>query len=412
LRIRSVTIFEECHALTGFITLRRSFGAFVDFKVFWFCIGSSLKGCIVNARERIRAILKHQCPDRIGISDSYWIDTIERWHKEGLPEGMSPSEYFDFDIDYIYMDASLRLPEKILEETGEYVIRTDKHGFTAKEWKNKSGALGYLNHKIKTKQDWDKCKSRLKVDFGGTSRIDTFDYFDPFVKYSSWKEAVRKFRELRKKEKFILLTVYGPLEATWRKHGFERTLTNMLLEPELIHNMFSAHTDLVIDTTKKGLREGIRPDGLFLIEDMGFTSGMQFSLKIYKKLLFPEHKRLGDFLNDQDIHYFMHSDGDIKVLIPFLIEAGVEVLQPIEADVLDIRKLKKKYGEQLTFWGNIDARRMSGTKEEIEEEVKSKIMIAKEDGGYIYHSDHSVPPDVSFDNYRYLMDLIKRYGEY
>jgi len=193
----------------------------------------------MNPRERIKTILKHKCPDRIGISDSYWIDTVERWHKEGLPEGMTPSEYFDFDIDYISMDASLRLPERILEETDEYTIYEDKHGFTAKKWKNKSGALGYIDHKIKTREDWEKYKLRLEVDFGGTSRINTTSYFDAFVKWPSWKKAGEKFRKLRKKEKFIILNVYGPLEATWRKHGFERTLTNMLLNPELIHDMFS-----------------------------------------------------------------------------------------------------------------------------------------------------------------------------
>jgi len=366
----------------------------------------------MNSRERIKIILKHKCPDRIGIADSYWIDTIERWYREGLPKGVTPSEYFGFDFDYIYMDASLRFPEKILEETDEYMIYEDKHGFTAKKWKSKSGALGYMDHKIKTRKDWERYKSRLEVEFRGTSRINTVSYFEPFVNYPSWREIRERFKELKKGEKFILLVVYGPLEATWRKHGFERTLTNMLLEPKLIHEMFSAHTDLVINTMKKGLGKGIKPDAVFMVEDLGFRSGTYFSPKVYRELLFPEHKRWGDFLKDKNIHYFMHTDGDIRMFIPFLIEAGIEVLQPLEADILDVRKLKKEYGDQLIFWGNIDVRKMSRSKEEIEKEVKSKIIIAKENGGYIYHSDHSVPPTVSFDNYKYLMELVRKYGRY
>lgn len=366
----------------------------------------------MNARERIKILLNHKSPDRIGIADSYWIDTVKRWYKEGLSKGISPSQYFDLDFDYIYIDASLRLPEKILKETDKYTIREDKHGFSAKVWKDRSGALGYMDHKIKTRKDWEKYKSRLELAFGGTSRINIISYFEPFVKWPSWEEAREKFKRLRKRKKFILLTVYGPLEATWRKHGFVRTLTNILLDPELVHDMFSAHTDLVINTIKRGLREGIKPGGLFLIEDMGFRGGMQFSPKVYKELLFPEHKRLGDFLKGQNISYFMHSDGNIKAVIPFLIEAGIEVLQPIEADVLDVCELKKKYGSQLAFMGNINARKMSGTREEIKNEVKSKLMIAKENGGYIYHSDHSVPSDVSFNNYKYLMNLVKKYGRY
>lgn len=366
----------------------------------------------MSARSRIKAVLEFECPDRIGMGDAYWIETVKQWHKEGLPEGITPPDYFDLDFDYTFLDASLRFPERIVKETEEYVVREDKHGFTAKEWKNKSGALDYMDHKIKTKEDWEKYRSRLKVDLGETSRIDTVSYFPAFVQYSSWDEVKEEFRELRRREKFILLVVYGPFEATWRKHGFERTLINMLQKPEFIADMFDAHIDLVIQTTKKALKEGIRPDGLFLCEDMGFKSGMLFSPKTYRQLLFPQHMRLGDFLNSQNISYFVHTDGKISTIIPLLIDAGVKVLQPLQADVLDVRQLKRQYGSQLVFMGNIDARKMSGTKREIEKEIKGKLTIAKEGGGYIYHSDHSVPPSVSFDNYRYVMGLVRKYGQY
>jgi len=99
----------------------------------------------VTPRERIGRILSLGVPDdRIGITDSYWPETLERWHQEGLPDGVSPLDYFDTDFDYMYLDVSLRMEEAVLEETDEYTIRKDKHGFTAKVWKHQSGALGYL----------------------------------------------------------------------------------------------------------------------------------------------------------------------------------------------------------------------------------------------------------------------------
>ena len=57
-------------------------------------------------------------------------------------------------------------------------------------------------------------------------------------------------------------------------------------------------------------------------------------------------------------------------------------------------------------------RKMSGLEKEIEEEIKSKILIVKEGGGYLYHSDHSVPLSVSFENYKYVIELVKEYGKY
>jgi uroporphyrinogen decarboxylase len=109
----------------------------------------------------------------------------------------------------------------------------------------------------------------------------------------------------------------------------------------------------------------------------------------------------------------MHSDGDMCRFIPRLIESGVQVLQPLEAKAgLDVRKLAGEYGRTLALMGNIDVRKMSGTAAEIEEEVRSKLTVAMQGGGYIYHSDHSVPPTVSFEQYCRLISLVDQYGTY
>ena len=76
-----------------------------------------------------------------------------------------------------------------------------------------------------------------------------------------------------------------------------------------------------------------------------------------------------------------------------------------------MRALKAQYGNQLVWVGNIDVRKLSGTREEIEEEM-AKIQVAKEGGGYIYHSDHSVPNSVSLESYRYAIELVHRYGSF
>ena len=367
----------------------------------------------MTSRERIQAILNLEVPeDRIGITDSYWPETVERWHNEGLPEGVSPLEFFDTDFDHIYMDASLRLEEAILEETDEYTIRKNKHGFTAKVWKGRSGALGYLDHTIKTRENWERLQYRLEVDIGDTSRIGTESYFTPFLRYPSWSEMAARWQDLRRRNKFVTLVVYAPFEATWRKHGFERTLMNMVEDPGLVEDMFDVHTTLVIETVKRGLAEGVRPDGLFLIGDIGYRNGVLFSPSAYEKLLFPYHQRLCDYCNDNGIAPILHTDGDIRSVFSLLIEAGFRAIQPLEASAgLDVRELKQQYGNRVVLMGNISAPKMSDS-QEIEAEIKSKLLAAKEGGGYIYHSDHSVPSTVSFDNYRVVMELVHKYGRY
>lgn len=366
-----------------------------------------------TSRERIRALVSFQEPDRIGKADAFWEDTLARWRQEGFPANANPADVFGFDFDALYMDASLRLPEKLLEETDEYTVRQDKHGFVAKQWKGRAGALGYLDHAVKTRQDWDRLKRRLDVDFGGTSRIHYISYFEPFVAYPSWDEIAERYRRMRQSDRYILLHVYGPFEATWRKHGFEATLMDLAADPAFIADMAHAHVDLILATLDRARSHGIIPDGLFLVEDLGMTTGPLFSPRTYDQVLYPEHRRLGESLDAQGICFFMHSDGDIRALIPRLIEAGVRVLQPLEVKAgLDVRDLKRRYGGDMAFMGNISVRAMSGSVEELEREVRSKLEVAMRGGGYIYHSDHSVPPTVSLERYRYLMSLLDRYGRY
>lgn len=367
----------------------------------------------MNARERIKTLLAFQEPDRIGKFDSFWEDTLARWYSEGLPQDVDVKDYFDFDIEPIFLDASLRMPEKLLEDTDEFTIREDKLGYTAKQWKGKSGALGYLDHVIKTREDWERLKGRLTVDFGGTSRIHTTSYFEPFVTYPSWDDMTQMFQDVRATERYVLLHVYGPWEATWRKHGFDTGLMNMALDPDFIRDMCEAHVELVIATLERAREANIVPDGLFMVDDLGMNTGLMFSPRAYDRVVFPAHRRLGDYLHQRGITYFIHSDGDIRTLLPRLIDAGVQVLQPMEAKShLDVRELKAEYGNDLVFFGNIDVRMMSASQAELETEVRTKLDVAMRGGGYIYHSDHSVPPTVSFDNYVYLMSLLDQYGRY
>jgi uroporphyrinogen decarboxylase len=367
----------------------------------------------MNSRQRIQKLLAHEEPDHIGKTDSFWEDTLTRWQAEGYPPEADDAQYFGFDFDWLFMDASLRLPEKLIEETDEYTIRNDKHGFIGKQWKGKAGALGYLDHAVKSSDDWDKLKNRLTVSFGDTSRIHTVSYFTPFVEWPTWEQMAAKFQQLRQNQRFILLMVYGPHEANWRKHGFEQTLMEMVLDPGLMIDMSKAHTDLVIDTLKKGMEHGIKPDGILMAEDLGVNTGLMFSPQAYDKILFAEHRRLGDFLHTHGITYFIHSDGDIRKLIPRLIDAGIQVLQPLEARAgLDVRLLKAEYGIDLSFMGNISVESMVASKEKLEEEVCTKLAAAMPGGGYIYHSDHSVPSEVPFENYVYLMELLQKYGSY
>ena len=96
-----------------------------------------------------------------------------------------------------------------------------------------------------------------------------------------------------------------------------------------------------------------------------------------------------------------------------LIEDGLTCLEPLEAKAgMDLVELKRDFGDKLAFMGGIDRAMADPDPAVIEEEIKTKILSAKKGGGYVYHSDHSVPNDVSFEQNRRVLQLVKSYGAY
>ena len=86
-----------------------------------------------------------------------------------------------------------------------------------------------------------------------------------------------------------------------------------------------------------------------------------------------------------------------------LIECGVRVFNPFQAPAgFDVVELRKQYAGRMAFYGNIDVKKMFAGPEELEAEIRHKVPVARQ-GGFIFHSDHSVPPQVSFQQYSWVL---------
>jgi uroporphyrinogen decarboxylase len=157
----------------------------------------------------------------------------------------------------------------------------------------------------------------------------------------------------------------------------------------------------------------MKPDALYLVDDLGCTRGLLFSPDAWRSIFGPLFRRLGEFLHAHEVSFWLHCCGDCRELIPDLIDCGLQVLHPLQAEAgMDVRQLKPVYGGDLTFWGNIDVRKLSGTEAECEAEIREKLTTAKAGGGYMYHSDHSIPPEVTLDRYRRVLEWVERHGRY
>ena len=107
-----------------------------------------------------------------------------------------------------------------------------------------------------------------------------------------------------------------------------------------------------------------------------------------------------------------HSDGNIRELIPHLIEAGIRAIEPLECDVgMDLVEIKREYGKDIVLFGGINESLFTDTRK-AEKEIKSKFRYLMKGGGYIYHADSPVPENVSFEEYKKILELVKKYGTY
>ncbi len=356
----------------------------------------------MNSRERLLAVLSGEIPDRVPYHESFWTETATSWHKEGLPDETSPDDYFGTEIRHIGFDAQIGLPEEVLEETDEYKVWIDRNGVTRKDFKGESGHTPqWIDHRVKTRKDWEKVKgllvpSRERITMGG-----------------KMEDVLEPLRKWRQEGKFICFTVADPYECAWPVLGQVGIFTAMLDEPKWVADMFRTFADYIIGMAEIFVKERIDFDGVWLWGDVGYRNGLLFSPEIYRALLWPQEKQICDFFRSIDKPVILHSCGKIESLIPDFITAGFSAIQPLEAKVgQDVRKLKGIFGERITLFGNIDVRKLSGSKSDVEEEVISKLLVAKEGGRYIFHSDHSVPPTVPFENYTYALKLLREYGNY
>jgi uroporphyrinogen decarboxylase len=352
----------------------------------------------MTSKERIALTLDHKQADRIAIHDAPWVTTAERWYKEGLPEGMDPADFFHYEMVGVGADLTFRFPTETVEETEEYVIVRDANGALYKNWKHMTSTPERIDFLIKTRELWEEHKPRLEWS---ADRLDL----------QAIRETEARCRETG--QWFFCSCAFG-YDLIQGVVGSERLLMSMATDPDWVQDLFDTWSINCANALEEIVGAGVQLDGVFAYDDMGYRNASLFSPAMFRRFEFPNHKRLYDCAKAHGLKCILHSCGCVKELIPGLIEAGLSCLQPLEVKAgMDLIELKKLYGEVLSFMGGIDVRKMAlPDPAPIEEEIRTKIGAAKVGGGYIYHSDHSIPDNVSFDRYQYVMELVHKHGKY
>ena len=353
----------------------------------------------LTSRERFLRMYQHKEADRVPISDGPWGSTIERWHREGMPSGVSWVDYFGADHVFgVGSDNSPRYEHKVLEDTEDYVVFTSAWGVTQKVWKHKGGTPEFLDFTVTDRESWQHAKERMTPS---RDRIN-WDYLKANYKNARDGQGA-----------WIVGGLWFGFDIThsWFV-GTERVLMALIEDPEGCLDMFNRELDVGLAALEMIWDEGYHFDEVNWPEDMGYKNNLFFSVPKYVELLKPLHKKVIDWAHNRGVFVKMHSCGDITPLVPHFYEIGLDALNPLEVKAgVDPIALKKKYGDKMTFHGGINAV-LWDDKEAISEEIKRVLPIMKQNGGYIFASDHSIPESVSLENFRHIISLVKELGSY
>ena len=352
----------------------------------------------MTSHERFARMYAHREADRVPIVDIPWKSTLERWHSEGLPEGMPFEDFFDIDrVITIGVDNSPRYETKIVEDTPQYTIHTSAWGVTMKQWKHMASTPEFMSFTITDPASWKTTKARM-----APSR-DRIPWDTLKANYAAWRQAGRWIRGG--------LWFGFDVSHSWMV-GTERFLMALVEEPEWCMDMFDTQLTLDLQLLDMVWEAGYTFDEISWPDDMGYNLNQFFSIQTYRDLLKPFHRRAIEWAHARGIKAHLHSCGDIRPFIPELISIGLDALNPLEVKAgINPLTVKETYGCDLVLIGGINAV-LWDKPDAIRDEMRRLVPRMKQDGGYVFSSDHSVPSSVSLEDFRRITALAKELGRY
>jgi len=350
----------------------------------------------MTPRERFNRTMHFQPVDHVPDEEfGWWSETLPLWHEQGLPKEIDTLPKGDFFFGFEVKDGVPThqglipsFKEEVIEENDEHIVYTDGTGVTFMQNKARMGTIPkYLKFPIETRADWEDFRKRL----------------DPTLPERHKWNVDEVAEKLNKSENAVVLgtgSLFGWIR-NWM--GFENAAMGTLDAPEWIEEMVDHLADFLIGTFEMWLGK-VQIDVAHFWEDICFNNGPMISPTFFKEVVTPRYKRITDRLKEHgtDVVY-VDCDGNIMELVPHWLAGGVNVMFPIEirgnSDPLKMREL---YGHDVLLAGGVDKMALIAGKEAIIEDLK-RLDPLVQDGGFIPHVDHRVPPDVTYENYLYYL---------
>jgi len=388
---------------------------------------------MISPRERVNTSLSHQQPDRLPVD---FLATPEVYDRllSTLNMEIDPtaqSDYFDASwealLRYFEVDCRVVSYDQFVNFPHEHLVENGRIEW----WKSRSRSTpGRMWRQVTPDGVWQSVWGhRYKVteyDLGAYEEItdpplhnaqnieDLKDHDWPEPDWWDFSPLPGIISQWDKEQEYhIRFRIGSVFELAWQLCGMEKFLMDMVRNPKLPMYIMDRLTEVYVENTRKvASLIGDRLDMVYIYDDIAGQDNLLLSKKMWADLIRPHHEKIVKVAKKGDIKFMYHTDGAAYDLIPSLMDMGVDVLNPIQADAPGMapEKLKKEFGDSLCFHGGIDIIKTlpSGTVEDVRDEVLARKHVLGKNGGYILASSHHIQPDTPIENIIAMYDLSLR----
>jgi uroporphyrinogen decarboxylase len=390
----------------------------------------------LQARERILNTIDHEEPDRVPsfetsvdnlqvckyFGEKYFIDEVVRMQKfcynlcfrneKLLTRFMNFMTRKDFGIKKA-IEPWIKLYTKI----GFDMITSAlcHHPVIFK----KDGWIDEFGRRMTFKKNPKDSMSLLYYTGGFFQNFDDYQQFPPLDPDSISREKMyktsKKIEENLKEKIFIVPYISGILEATWEGFGIE-CFSKLLAKRKHIKQVFDDRGKFALELTKRVIEWG-ETGAIYMTDDYGYKQGLFMSPNNYRNYIIPWIHQITKKAHKAGLKVILHSCGDIFEIFEDLVNAGIDVINPIEPTTANpeynIFKLHEKYGDKITFCGNLSPQMLAtGDSSEVETYAKRLIKELAPNGGFIFSSGHSINPAVKLENFLVMRSTLAKFGKY
>ncbi len=411
----------------------------------------------MTSRERIRAVINGQVPDRVPVDIGGSTLT-----------GINVEEYMELAAA-LHIDAQMpkvvdtyqmlaRVGEDMRHWFGSDVVGVENPSIAWgykntnwKPWTTPNGANVLVPGQFNAKQD----ESGMYLLYDANGKLagqmpDKGYYFDKifpdinigvmddieFTDPDDFKKSIpiytdKELRLIEARAKHLYnytdYSVHGEFlkgnlgtSGVFAGHPLEQWLCVTIMEPEYAAEMVEVYADTTIENFKLYRQAvGDTIDTIFVSStDYGTQNSELYTPDVFKEIYLPQYKRINGYIHDNSNYKIIfHCCGSIRNILPYFVEAGVDILNPVQTSAtgMDPQVLKDLYGDKLVFWGGgVDTQGVypNGTPQEVKAQVKERIEVLGKNGGFVFTPVHNTQYGVPVENIIAMMEAVREFGKY